>query len=775
MSAATADRRTAATARRARNRHLIAWIGIAVGTVYLVVLGGSWYGIYLSQLRVVSVAMAGIAIATWALVARRSSRWRPNSVLTPAILAALGSLTISTIFSRDPRISLEYLGYAIVLAALYYLLVRLFAEPFFRQRLTTLAALLFVGISALFIVIVIAHWVQFWESVGRITIPPLRPDFEGLTYGNPSAVLTLVALLAMPTATLVSTEPRRRIAAWLAIALVVGVVALMSASRAGWLALALTAVAASIVWLFARDRRTAIRNGLTTAWRQPTARIGLVIAAVVILAATAVLTPIVIKRASQGGEDLRAEFALIALRIFGESPIVGTGPGTWVIQRVGETRSPEPDYYIPHAHNLEVQTLAELGVVGGIAGAFLVISVARLIRNGARDPDPTRRRWAWAAGIGLTYFALHQLLDFYANMPAVLLAAAIPVAYLDATAARAPAVNRSWRWPAQAAFVAPLIVVFVAVAALGVQEIPALRLSRAVDDADSGNWSAADAPARAAAAEDPTVESYNFTAGLTASHAGDHAAAATYFEAVVSRTDLPEAWLNLAAEQFELGRKMDAVASLQRALRLGWQRPALVMAAGDLALRTGQMDQAVDALSTAIVDIPSLAGDPWWSLDSARQALFPKILDAAIARAAPASAWVIPLMASQTQRARALASSLADSGASLSLIAAWSGDSVAMSELFGQCLARPLDIELLKWCGLVATHNRNDALSGKFQGVASLIQVGAIEGATETRVNQGVAVGPMTGTPAAFWGTFTYRRPTPADVLVPSLVHLALK
>jgi len=198
------------------------------------------------------------------------------------------------------------------------------------------------------------------------------------------------------------------------------------------------------------------------------------------------------------------------------------------------------------------------------------------------------------------------------------------------------------------------------------------------------------------------------------------------------------------------------------------------MGAGDLALRAGQTDEAVDALSTAIAEIPNLAGDPWWAADPARKALFPRILDAAIVKA-PGADWVITLMAGQTDQARSLAAALPDSSAALSLIAAWSGDAVATSELYDQCLAHPLDIDLLQWCGLVAAHHGTDELSGKFQRVADLIITGSSAAATETRVNPAVPIGPIAGNPAAFWGTFTYRRPTPADVLVPSLVHLAIR
>ena len=49
----------------------------------------------------------------------------------------------------------------------------------------------------------------------------------------------------------------------------------------------------------------------------------------------------------------------------------------------------------------------------GSSRAPFVACLALLVRNAMRDPDPVRRRWAWAAAFGLIYFAAHQLLDFY--------------------------------------------------------------------------------------------------------------------------------------------------------------------------------------------------------------------------------------------------------------------------------------------------------------------------------------------------------------------------
>ena len=222
--------------------------------------------------------------------------------------------------------------------------------------------------------------------------------------------------------------------------------------------------------------------------------------------------------------------------------------------------------------------------------------------------------------VGLVYLAAHQLLDFYPNMPAVLLAAAIPVAYLDAsvTATREPSrIPSAIRLPVGAAAVAA---VAVSVAGLLYQEIPAQHHANAVDRANLGDWASADASARQAAAEDPAVSPYLFTAGLTSARAGDHAAAAAYFAEVAQRDDFPEAWLNLAAEQAALGDRDGAIASIREAMRLGRQRPSIAMPAGDLALRLGATELAVDAFAAALVLNPSLAGDPWWTSQPDRTA-----------------------------------------------------------------------------------------------------------------------------------------------------------
>jgi tetratricopeptide (TPR) repeat protein len=756
------------------------WIGVALLTAYLVFIGGGWFGIYYPSLRIVTVSLTAVVLVVWMCVAWRTPTWRPRSVLLPALAGCLGSLAVSSVFSRFPRVSFEYLAYAILLAAVYLLLVRLLADPFFRVRFVALARILFVIVAGAFIVRSAAHWITWWGVVGRITTPPLRPEFESLVFGNPSTVLTMVAMLAVPVVASTSWNSRRGAVIVVATLSATAAVALISGSRAGWLALAIAAAAAGVAVLAVPAPRALINASLRQVLTGSRGWLVALAAAGIGLAVLAVAAPSILRRAAEGGEEIRGGFVRIALDLFSQSPIVGTGPGSWVIQRIALTEPTDVDYYIPHAHNIYAQTLAELGVVGAIAGLFLGISVLVLLRRAARAEDLVRRRWAWATSIGLIYFGAHQLLDFYANMPAVLFAAAIPIAYLDATSPqteRLPLLGqgRAFFRMTGVASVMAAVVVLATVAGLLWQEVPASSNDVAVSRANIGDWSGADAPARAAAATDPAISPYLFTAGLAASHSGDHAAAAAYFAEVAARDDLPEAWLDLAAEQAELGQTPDALRSVTSALRLGIQRPAVAMPAGDLALRLGDDDLATQAFIRAISTAPSLAADPWWSADEARTRILQEVAESIVGSTLPLR-WEVALMIGDRERAASAALDPASGDLGPDVVKAWTGDAGALARLLGRCEADPLDLGALLWCARLEGHLGHLDQANDFRYLADTLNGGAFAAGAELRVNPGRAVGrSLQGGPASFWGTYTYRRSTPWDILVPSLIHLTIE
>jgi O-Antigen ligase len=774
----------------------LAWAGIALLATYLVLVGGGAAGIYDWRVRLVSIVLTAGVLGLWAVVAWGRAEWRPRTVLWLPIALCLATFALSTVFSRNVRISLEYLAYAILLTGLYLLLVRLMANPFFRVRVVTFAAAMFVVIAVEFVMVVAWLWFGWWSELGRVALPPLRPAFVGLGYGNPSAVLTMTVLLAIPGAATWGRSGSRVVFAIVSILLTVGVVALLSGSRAGWLALGLTAIAGALAWVASADRRAALVRAMAPARASARSRRlagSVILGAVGLVALAAVaLTPAIAQRVSEGGEDVRATYAIVALRLFGQSPIVGVGPGMWVIERIAATHAPETDYYIPHAHDVPVQTLAEFGVLGAAAGVVFVVSVGLLIWRSIRSTDLQDRRWGWVAGLGLFYFALHDLLDFYPNALAVLFGAALPVAYLDARRleqldeGRDGAPARSWRgtrpkFPERyrrGLAAAAMFVVAVALLWTGWLQIPASDQASAAMAANTGDWAGALAPARTAAQEDSGVSPYTMTAGLAEARAGNHQAAAAEFHSVALSDDLPEAWLDYAAEQVEGGDKTGAAASIQRALRLGSQRIAILVAAGDLSIGIGEQRQAETLLASAVAHFPSLAGDPHFAIDHSANfrgiALGDLVVRDALALASPYVRWEIALESGDLAMATELAAQ-AGIGESLALqiIGAWQAIPGMLDQVVGDCRDDPFNLVLLGWCARLEARAGNEERASAFRDVADTVSVGSSENGFELRVRGTDRAGSWGQ--AAFWARYTYRNDGPADLLVPSLLHLELQ
>ncbi len=755
---------------------MAAWAAVVVLSIYLILLGGGFPGIYSAWLRSASTLLIGVILLVWLIVAWRRPSWRPRTAIWPAFVAALAAFAIGIALAPSPRLGLDYLAYAVLLTCLYLLLVRLWADRFFQRRLGPLAVGLTLLICTLYIAAVASHWATFWSLVGAVVTPPLRPGFEGLTLGNPSAVMTVAVLLLAPAiAHLGLGSATRRLSVVVLIVLVL-VVTLLSGSRAGWLGLAIGLAITMLTWLLLGENRAAIRR---LAGRR---RIRVVLggAAIVGVLFLVLLGPGIAARVGAGGEAGRATWFAAAIRMFESSPLTGVGPGGWVANRIVETQAGEIDYYIPHAHSLYLQTAAEFGLVGLVAGLVAIGCVLWLIAGGIRDIDPARRRFGWAALFSLAYFGAHQLLDFYPNMPAALFAFVLPIAYLDATSLRPIPLGRV-KVPRALARATPALLLVAAVASLGAlawSESVAAPAGEAVDAANRGEWSAALDGARAAVAADPAIPAYTLTLGLAAANSGDLGLAAESFEQSARADDLPEAWLDLAAVRLALGDEPGSRDALAKALRLGVQQPAIDVAAATLLLKMSDSKAASDAVVEAIIRAPSLAGDPFWTTDPGFSPLWPSILERSIAMAGPAAAWEIALVSGDETRARQLASQLGPDDRELAsmVIDAWGGEPEAIAALEARAQARPLDVPTIAWCARVTARAGDREASLRYRDWASAIDGFAGGAAAEMRVVwQRGTHDAIAGSNTAWYGSYTYRRPTPADHLVPGLPRLTYR
>jgi O-antigen ligase/tetratricopeptide (TPR) repeat protein len=757
------------------------WPVLVVGMGWLYFMAGSYYGIYLPQIRVSSIAIATIVLLAWLVVALREPRWRPRSAFMPAIAVALGALTVSAATSRNPRISADFIVYAVLLAGLYLLLRTLLTDPRIRARFGALAVALAVMLMGVYLALTLRAWIDWWGLVGRLAVPPLRPQYEGLTYGNPGFVAALAMLSWLVVAGAIGGGGRASRIAVASIGALTLASVLVSGTRGAWLAVAVTAAVAGVLVLLLRGRER--RAG------QPMSRRGrvlLVVGGLAVAVAVIVIGPVVADRVVNGGDGGRFAYWAAAVRMFLAAPLTGVGPGMWAPERILFTVAPDLDYYIPHAHDIYLQTAAELGIVGLGAGVVVVLVVGRVVLDALRGGDPERRRWAVVAVLATVYFGAHQVFDFMVNMPAALFVFAIPFAWLDATLEPRPSAavpvpaRRRWSVHFSPRVVAAAVVIVLLAGAgfSGWSEASALRFDTATAAAERGDWSVAVAPAADAAATDPTQAPYQLVLGLALARAGRSAEAATALSTAASLDDLPTAWLNLADLRASAGDAAGARSALASALRLGDQQAPVDFAAGFVYERIGDVAPADASYATTLAMIPGVAGDAFWR-DPARAARFDGILAAALPMMSPAGRFEAFLMLGDAARAEAAAAAIPDpSGRQVAelVLRAWGGDRAAESELQGMAKASPRDTVLTTWCARIADRNGEPETASTYRYWSVLSDAYANFG--------GFAVVALTDPPAgallagATWptyGLYTYRRFTPTDQLLPDLPHLVLR
>jgi hypothetical protein len=128
-----------------------------------------------------------------------------------------------------------------------------------------------------------------------------------------------------------------------------------------------------------------------------------------------------------------------ALRLVAQQPLTGTGPGQADLRWKGHDHGTQLFVYV---HNEYLQVAAELGLVGLVLLAVLLVAVTRMLWR-AR---PTGRQSATWAGVvaAAAGFAIHSGFDFVWRLPAIVLAVTLLVGVVlpapDTAAAHKPSI-----------------------------------------------------------------------------------------------------------------------------------------------------------------------------------------------------------------------------------------------------------------------------------------------------------------------------------------------
>jgi O-antigen ligase/tetratricopeptide (TPR) repeat protein len=747
--------------RAAQRGELTAWLAILPLLLYLTLTGaGASNGVYLQPLRLVSLTLLCVLFAAWTVVALRYPDARPRTSIGIAVAAPLVALTVATLLSARPRIGAESVAYAVILAALYLLLVQVLRRPALASRFFVVLAAVTFAVSIGYVVTVVVAWVRWWGIVGTLTVPPLRPGYAAIMYGAPGILSAFLALAGASSWAGLRTLGSRGAVAGAGVAAAAALAILLAGTRGAWFAVGLGSLAAGVAPLAsgARPRFAGVS-------RIPRS---LVVVAGALALAGLVLAPVVLQRfLTGGGERLRSTLFATSIRMFQDRPLSGQGPGSWLIERASYTQPDELDYYIPHGHNVPAQVLAESGLLGAVAAVVVGVVVVRLVWPALRSADRRRQTFAVAAVFAAVYLTAQQLVDSFMDMPAVLFAAVVPVAYLDALAPdrHRPAVARITAVIPVAGLLATLLLLVRI-------ELPALRFDAAVASLARGDARDTMERLESVLSDDP-ISPYRYLEALALAHAGRVDDARNAFALVAATDDYPQAWLNIAALTLSRGDQPGARDALRRALRLGIQQPAIAIAAGELFLRLSDQRSASAAFAAALSIAPALADDPWFQATPDRRTAWREAVDQ-VEATDPGIA--VPLIAGDTEVARAHAVTAADGGLATLIVDAWQGSTDAQLELEARAVKAPLDYGPVAWLARIATRSGDPGASARYREWAAT--VGGIPDAdigADTIVTDAPRPGvQVPGPNANSEFLYSYRRPMVWDVLIDGLPKLTM-
>ena len=542
-----------------------------------------------------------LGIVAWMLIRYRSGR----ELSIPLVALPLGAVVLLgyVLSTRSPVTAIAIEKVSVTLPIV--LLLLLVTDSLFGwwKVDTWENALVSLAILFCFLEFVLAFfWISgWWQASGAaLSLPPVGYRPSGLFLGHANVFagyLNLVIPIAIVRST-TSNSKRDRVLWYLAIATFL-LMQVLASSRGAWLA-GIAAILTTLGILFVRGVDT---GGISAAIRRNSIKLVSVVGALLLITVLVLIAAEI----SPGRAPLllaRSGIWEPAWEIIRTSPWIGHGPASFSSLFAIQNQIP-PGFATSHAHNVVLQTWAELGLLGLLllllTGAFLIVA---FVSAWGKEFSP---RLAAYAGIGIGVL-VHNQLDYLFEPPGYLLGVMVIIGLLYHHASSSQIILLS-RGSATAAIGLALIP-FIGTVALGGRG--AQEYWRGVEAGRSGDWQAASDQICRASVLKQTVPLYDFQCGLALAYAAeeynDPSMLILASEALESGLRVDPNWpihhANLGAIQWGLGERERALVSMRRAAELAPWNARISINLGWMREQLGDPDHAAQAFQRAILSNP---------------------------------------------------------------------------------------------------------------------------------------------------------------------------
>lgn len=540
---------------------------------------------------------------------------RARTPLRLALAVWSAAYLLVVIFSADPRRSLTRLFFMACMLFLFALVAELASRGW--DAGLWIKSILFTG--AVFSLI---NWIMFlsWYSQW-LTVAPgqwLPSGFYRTPYANLMAPMLYITLVLAAARLLVTRTWTGRITLGLLI-LSLPLPLYLTSSRGGWIG---TLTGLGVLAILAVLRGPAPLRALWNRIR--TSRWLIVLGIIAGLLAAAAFAFLIIRESSQPTHapllNAREEFWPPAWEAFLSDPLTGTGPGTFLSAYLRHNSVP-PKGLFGHAHGFAFNTLAEMGLIGALAFAFLTLSAIWTIWKRLSSAEGERQPLLMSALAALAAFGMHNLFDSLHFEPLALwlmivLVAAALAELAPAAAPARPRFNlRARPWPVLALIVAAWFGQWLT-----------QPYSQGVEAASQQNWPAARAALQQAVQRDPYAAQAHMELAMVDSQlaaAGNEAALQEAISELKTAIRLDPAWplnyANLGALQADAGDLPAARASFEEALARSPRGALFALNLGIVTEAQGDLPAARAAYTQALQLASTWQSAPFWQESDLRK------------------------------------------------------------------------------------------------------------------------------------------------------------